>query len=106
MKKFKKKIELIIQTYTYQEIFKKCIIYFNEDELAASTWINKYALKNNEGQFLELTPDDMHIRMAKEFARIEKKYSNTSNLNGNLKQLSKYGQERELLNEKKITEFF
>lgn len=108
MKKLKKKNESVIQTFTYQEVFKKCIIYFNEDELAASTWINKYALKNNEGQFLELTPDDMHIRMAKEFARIEKRYSNASNLNGNLflERRTKYGQERELLNEKKITEYF
>ena len=96
----------MIQTYTYQEVFKKCIIYFDGDELAASTWINKYALKNNQGQFLELTPDDMHIRMAKEFARIEKNYSTTSYLKGNLKELSEYGQERELLDQKKITTFF
>ncbi|MES2140773.1 MAG: adenosylcobalamin-dependent ribonucleoside-diphosphate reductase [Bacteroidota bacterium] len=106
MQNFKKKIESAIQTYTYQEVFKKSIIYFNEDELATSTWINKYALKNNQGQFLELTPDDMHIRMAKEFARIEKNYSNKSKLNGNSKQLSTYGQERKLLNEKKITDYF
>lgn len=106
MQNLKKRSGSIIQTYTYQEVFKKCIIYFNEDELAASTWINKYALKNNEGQFLELTPDDMHIRMAKEFARIEKNYSNKSSVIGNLKQFSKYGQERELLNEKKITDYF
>ncbi|MCE9538948.1 MAG: adenosylcobalamin-dependent ribonucleoside-diphosphate reductase [Bacteroidetes bacterium] len=108
MPNFKKKIESSIQTYTYKEVFKKCIIYFNEDELAASTWINKYALKNSQGQFLELTPDDMHIRMAKEFARIEKKYSNESNLNGNLffERRTQYGQERELLSEKKITNYF
>ena len=42
--------------------------YFNGDELAASTWKNKYALEG------EITPDDMHRRMAKEFARIELQY--------------------------------
>lgn len=94
------------QTYSYNKVFKECMIYFNDDELAASTWINKYALKNNEGQFLELTPDDMHIRMAKEFARIEQKYDSQFQLNGNSKLLSKYGQEREFLNEKKIVSYF
>src|SRR3990172_1160735 len=96
----------MVQTYSYNKVFKECMIYFNDDELAASTWINKYALKNNEGQFLELTPDDMHIRMAKEFARIEQEYDSQFQINGNSKLLSKYGQEREFLNEKKIVSYF
>lgn len=44
--------------------------YFNGDELAASTWLNKYAYKD------EKTPTEMHRRMAKEFARIEQDYDN------------------------------
>lgn len=44
--------------------------YFNGDELAASTWEKKYALEG------EKTPEDMHRRMAKEFARIESYYPN------------------------------
>lgn len=44
--------------------------YFNGDELAASTWLNKYAYKD------EKTPTEMHRRMAKEFARIEQEYNN------------------------------
>ena len=51
----------------------KLVEYFNGDEFAASTWENKYALKKN-GEIIEETPDDMHRRMAKEFARIEKSY--------------------------------
>ncbi len=99
------KIIYMIQTYSYQEVFEKCISYFNGDELAASTWINKYALKNKEGKFVELTPDDMHTRMAKEFARKENDYKN--NLpKENLKLLSKYGQEREFLSETKIIDYF
>lgn len=47
------------------------IKYFNGDELAANVWLSKYA---QEG---EKTPDDMHKRMAKEFARIENKYGKT-----------------------------
>jgi ribonucleoside-diphosphate reductase alpha chain len=44
--------------------------------LAARVWANKYALKDSEGFFYELTPDDMHWRLAKEVGRIEKKYPN------------------------------
>lgn len=52
-------------------IDEKLLEYFNGDELAASTWKSKYALSG------ETTPEDMHRRMAKEFARIEEKYSET-----------------------------
>ena len=41
-----------------------------------SVWINKYALKDSFGNIYERTPDDMHKRLAKEVARIEKKYKN------------------------------
>ena len=50
--------------------------YFDGDELAAGVWIDKYSLKNEQGELLERNPDDMHRRLAKEFARIERKYSN------------------------------
>ncbi len=94
------------QTYSYEEVFEKCVVYFQGDELAASTWMNKYAMKDKKKNFLESTPDDMHWRMAKQFARKEKEYKNKSHLNGSFKCLSKYGQERELLDEKKIFHYF
>ena len=62
------------QTYSYEEVFEKCVVYFQGDELAASTWMNKYAMKDKKKNFLESTPDDMHWRMAKKFARKEKEY--------------------------------
>ena len=68
----KKEVEL--QTYTKQEIFQDVVKYFGGDELAAGVWIDKYALKNRNGQLTERTPEDMHRRMAREFARIEKRY--------------------------------
>jgi len=95
-----------MRTYSYQELLNKCIRYFNGDELAASTWINKYAMKSGDNTFLELTPDDMHMRMACQFARIEKVYENKSRLNGSLQLLSRYGQERSALDEKKIFHYF
>lgn len=62
--------------YSYDEIFPKALAYFKGDELAANVWINKYALKDSFGKIYEQTPDDMHRRLAREFARIEKKYPN------------------------------
>ena len=62
--------------YTREEVFEATLKYFNGDELATNVWINKYALKDSIGNLYELTPDDMHHRLAKELARIEKKYNN------------------------------
>lgn len=59
--------------YDYSEVFEECLKYFNGDELAANVFISKYALKEGD-KYLEKTPDDMHKRLAKEFARIEYGY--------------------------------
>lgn len=62
--------------YTVPEALEASKKYFGGDELAASVWVNKYALKDSYGRIYELTPDDMHRRMAKEIHRIELKYPN------------------------------
>jgi len=62
--------------YKYEEAFEKSLAYFKGDELAVSVFLGKYALKNDEGLYLELTPDDMHERLSREFFRIESKYDN------------------------------
>ena len=61
----------------FDYIFNKSLEYFNGDELGSNVFATKYALSDREGNFLEATPDDMHRRMAKEFARIEQKYENS-----------------------------
>ena len=94
------------KAYPYEEVLKTSISYFNGDELAATTWMNKYAMKNDTGKFVEQSPDDMHKRMAKEFGRIEAGYKLKYNLNGSAKFLSTYGQEREDLTEEKVYGFF
>jgi ribonucleoside-diphosphate reductase alpha chain len=55
---------------------KSSIEYFKGDELAATVWINKYALKDSFGNLFEKTPDDMHKRLARELSRIEQRYKN------------------------------
>lgn len=61
---------------TYEEAIARSIEYFHGDQLAATVWVNKYAIKDSEGNIYELTPDDMHWRLANELARIEKNYPN------------------------------
>jgi ribonucleoside-diphosphate reductase alpha chain len=60
-------------TYTFEESFKASTEYFSGDELAAKVFLDKYALRDNEGLIHEKTPTDMFKRVASEFARIEKK---------------------------------
>lgn len=61
--------------YSKAEVEKATLEYFNGDELATSVWVGKYALKNKEGEYLELTPEDMHWRLAREFGRMESKFA-------------------------------
>ena len=65
-----------MKTFKYEEALAASKAYFNGDELAASVWINKYALKDSFGNLYEKSPDDMHHRLAAEFARIEGRYAN------------------------------
>ena len=64
------------KTYTSEDAFSASLKYFKNDDLAARVWLNKYALKDSEGNIYELTPNDMHKRIAKEIARVETKYTN------------------------------
>lgn len=59
-------------------------IYFKNDELPAEVWRFKYALNS------EKNPDDMHLRMATEFAK--KEFMNLKNDNS-YSNLSKYGKQ-------------
>ena len=61
-------------TWSYDEVLKETQDYFEGDDLAASAVVGKYLLKDRDNNFLEKTPDDMHKRLASEFARIEAKF--------------------------------
>lgn len=64
------------KTYTNEEAVKASTEYFKGDVLAATVFVNKYALKDSQGNVYEKTPDDMHRRIASEIARVEAKYAN------------------------------
>jgi len=65
---------------------KELLEYFKGDELAANVWLSKYAQEGDK------TPDDMHRRMAKEFARIEWNYRETEEKK-DITNLSEYGKQ-------------
>jgi ribonucleoside-diphosphate reductase alpha chain len=90
-------------SYTYKDVLEQSLEYFNNDELAATTWINKYCLKDKHGNYLEKSPDEMHLRMAKEFGRVENKYASTETVS---EHLSDYGKNRKPLDETKIYQLF
>jgi len=67
----------------------KLLEYFKGDELASNVFKSKYA---QEG---DVTPDDMHKRLAKEFARVEEKYKLQEDAHENWDSISEYGLMRE-----------
>ncbi|MBX2892282.1 MAG: adenosylcobalamin-dependent ribonucleoside-diphosphate reductase [Saprospiraceae bacterium] len=63
-------------THSHEEALAAATEYFSGDTLAASVWLNKYALKDSFGKIYERDPDEMHRRIASELARIERLYVN------------------------------
>lgn len=91
-------------TYSTAEAVAEAQTYFHGDELAATTWVNKYALRDAEGRLVEGSPADMHRRMAREFARVEARYAPLPAEKREL--LSTFGQLRRPLDEQRIFELF
>ncbi len=63
-----------LKEYSYAEAVEKSRGYFKGDELAATVWVSKYALKDSFGRIYENSPEQMHSRIASEIVRIEQKY--------------------------------
>ena len=61
--------------YSKSEVLERTNTYFEGDELAPDVFM-KYALRDQDDNILEADPDQMHARLAREFARIESKYPN------------------------------
>ena len=69
-------IDVQREVYPNDVVLKEAQNYFKGDDLAAQVWLNKYALKDSEGNIYEKSPEDMHRRIASEIARIETRYAN------------------------------
>lgn len=64
------------RTYLSDDVYKASLAYFEGDEEAARVWSRKFALQDADGQYCELTPDNMFHRLAAELARVEQRYDN------------------------------
>ena len=62
-----------MKQYSRDEVERATLDYFKGDALATNVFISKYAWHDDD-IFYELTPEDTHNRMAREFARISTKY--------------------------------
>jgi ribonucleoside-diphosphate reductase alpha chain len=87
-----------------EQVLANALAYFQGDDLAATTWLNKYALRDADGHLVEASPADMHRRMARAFARIEARYAPLPVEKRAL--LSAYGRERAALDEERIFQLF
>tara|TARA_Y100000296_G_scaffold25077_1_gene29523 strand:+ start:1622 stop:4045 length:2424 start_codon:yes stop_codon:yes gene_type:complete len=65
--------------YEESSVREATLEYFNGDELATNVFMTKYCLRDKKGNFIEKTPDDMHRRIAKEFARVEDRFESGKN---------------------------
>ena len=57
--------------YDYEDALESTLKYFVGNELPAKVFLDKYALRDTRGHLVEKSPTDMHMRLAKEFARVE-----------------------------------
>ena len=64
------------QKVDYNDAVAESKKYFEGDDLAATVWVSKYALKDSFGNIYERSPREMHQRIAAEIERIERKYPN------------------------------
>lgn len=57
--------------FTYDEAFALSKTYFGGEELPASVFLNKYALRDNNQELLEPLPHHTLMRVAREISRVE-----------------------------------
>ncbi|MBR5821068.1 MAG: hypothetical protein IKY68_07435, partial [Alistipes sp.] len=65
-----------LQKVEYNDAVAESKVYFDGDDLAATVWVSKYALKDSYGNIYERSPKQMHERIAAEIERIENNYPN------------------------------
>ena len=59
--------------YAFKKALKESIKYFGGEEISANVFLDKYALKNENNELLEASPEQMFNRIASEIHRVEKK---------------------------------
>lgn len=62
--------------YDNAQVREATLAYYGGNTISTDTWMKKYALRDEQERFVELTPEHTQQRLAREFARIEQKYPN------------------------------
>lgn len=88
--------------------YEASLAYFDGDELAATSWLNKYALRDLDGSLLEATPRQMFERLADRFAAQAARTTVDRGALGpdRLAALSRYGRERPELDRDRVLQLF
>ncbi len=60
------------KAYREKEAWRLALDFFGGDELRAGVFLNRYALRDEEGRLLEATPEELWQRLAREVARVER----------------------------------
>ena len=71
--------------YSFKEAYEGAVEYFGGDEMAADVWVKKYALRDKQGNILEKTPREMHVRMANELVKYSQRYEDPLTFEGCMK---------------------
>ena len=61
------------QKVDYNDAVAESKKYFDGDDLAATVWVSKYALKDSFGNIYETSPKQMHERIAAEIERTRRR---------------------------------
>lgn len=78
-----------IDHITEENARNQSVEYFMGNVLAANSFIKKYALRDKNNNLHEHTPDDMHLRLAKEFNRIDLRFAK-DNINATIYSVEEY----------------
>lgn len=66
--------------YTADEVLTAAKAYFEDNEFLATLWMERYAMRDAQGRYLESSPDDMHHRIATALAGVEAHYGGANAL--------------------------
>ena len=69
-----------MRTFSETEVRKNTLKFFNNDELATTVCMKKYALRTDENKFIEESPRERFLAISKDIIRVDKKYKDPEDL--------------------------
>ncbi len=69
-----------MSTFSEKEIKENALKFFNDNELAATVWVKKYALRNEKDEFVEASPKDRFLAISRDIIKMDKNYDDPEDL--------------------------